>query len=119
MARAIAYVPDLLFGSNLLGALQAGGHDPVLVGNADDLPGALAGADVLIVDLTSDPQARIELATGALGAGPPRTLAFYAHVESDVRADAERAGFDLVVPRSRMARAASQLVSELAGQPAS
>jgi len=118
VARAVAFVPDLLFGSNLLGALQAGGHDPVLVGNPDDLPGALTGADVLIVDLTSDPQARIELAASALGPGRPRTLGFYSHVERDVRADAERAGFDLVVPRSRIARTASQLVSELAGRPA-
>jgi hypothetical protein len=115
VARAVTFVPDLLFGSNLLGALAAGGHDPVLVSSADDLPGALAGADVLIVDLTSEAAVRIELVAGALGEGPPRTLAFYAHVERDVRADAERAGFDLVVPRSRMARAASELVSELAG----
>jgi hypothetical protein len=114
VARAVAFVPDLLFGSNLLGALTAGGHDPVLVSRADDLQGALAGADVLIVDLTSEAQARIELVAGALGDGPPRTLAFYAHVDRDVRADAEQAGFDLVVPRSRMARAASELVSELA-----
>ncbi len=118
MARAVAFVPDLLFGSNLLGGLQAGGHDPVLVSNAGELEGALTGADVLIVDLTSDPESRIALVAGALGPGRPRTLAFYAHVERDVRTDAERAGFDLVVPRSRIARAASELVSELAGQPA-
>ena len=115
MARAVAFVPDLLFGSNLLGALQAGGHDPLLVSNADDLLAALPGADVLIVDLTADPEARIELAAPALGEGSPRTLAFFSHVERDVRAEAERAGFDLVVPRSRMARAAAELVNELAG----
>lgn len=114
MARAVAYVPDLLFGSNVLGALQAGGHDPVLVSRAEDLSGALAGADVLIVDLTTDADARIELAALALKAGPPRTLAFFSHVEDDVRDRARAAGFDLVVPRSRMARAASDLVSQLA-----
>jgi hypothetical protein len=115
MARTIAFVPDLLFGSNLTGALQAGGHDVVLVSQPGDLEGALAGADVLIVDLTAEPQARIEAAGPYLGSGAPRTLAFYAHVERDVRADAEKAGFELVVPRSRMARAAAELVSELAG----
>ncbi len=115
MARAVAFVPDLLFGSNVVGALRAGGHDPVLVSSADDLVGALAGADVLIVDLTAEPQARIELAAPALGRGSPRTLAFFSHVERDVRDDAEQAGFDLVVPRSRMARAAAELVSQLAG----
>jgi hypothetical protein len=115
VARAVAFVPDLLFGSNVIGALQAGGHDPVLVSNPNDLAGALSGAEVLIVDLTSDVADRIALAAPALGDGPPRTLAFFSHVERDVRTEAEAAGFDLVVPRSRLARAASELVSELAG----
>ncbi len=115
MARTVAFVPDLLFGSNLVGALQAGSHEVVLVADPDDLAGALAGADVLIVDLTADPGARIEAARPFLGSEGPRTLAFFAHVERDVRADAEQAGFDLVVPRSRMARAASELVDQLAG----
>ncbi len=114
MARAVAFVPDLLFGSNVIGALQAGGHDPVLVSNPNDLEGALSGAEVLIVDLTSEAEDRIALAAPALGAGPPRTLAFFSHVEGDVRTAAQNAGFDLVIPRSRMARAASELVTELA-----
>jgi hypothetical protein len=40
-------------------------------------------------------------------------LAFYAHVETDVKALAERAGFELVVPRSRMAREGPALVERL------
>ena len=111
MARAVAFVPDLLFGSNVVGMLQAGGHDPVLVSSAADLAGALDGADVLVVDLTADAAERIALVQ-ALGGRPP-TLAFYAHVEHDVRAQAQTAGFDLVVPRSRMARAGAELVSQL------
>lgn len=113
MARAVAFVPDLLFGSNVVGALQAGGHEPVLVSNAADLDGAMAGADVLIVDLTAEPAARIAAARAALETRSARTLAFYSHVEHDVRDQAQAAGFDLVVPRSRMARAAADLVSQL------
>ena len=115
MARAVAFVPDLLFGSNVVGALQAGGHDPVLVGSPDALAAALPGADVLVVDLTTEAPARIEAVSGWLGHGSPRTLAFFSHVESDVRAAAQAAGFDLVVPRSRMSRAAAALVDELVG----
>ena len=37
MARVVAFIPDLLFGSNVLGALQAAGHEPVLVADADSL----------------------------------------------------------------------------------
>jgi DNA-binding NarL/FixJ family response regulator len=121
VARAVAFVPDLLFGSNVFGALQAGGHEAVLASNENDLRAALAAApDVLIVDLTAEPAARIELVREALGSAPrPRTLAFYAHVERDVRAQAEASGFDLVVPRSRMARVAAELVSELSGEESS
>lgn len=109
MARVVAFVPDLLFGSNVVGALQAGGHDPVLVSAADQLPGALAGADVLIVDLTDDVDARIAASRDA----GVNTLAFFSHVEAEVKDLATAAGFDLVVPRSRMARATVSLVDEL------
>jgi hypothetical protein len=115
VARTVAFVPDLLFGSNVVGALRAGGHETVLVATPGQLESALAGADVLIVDLTADHAARIELARPSLGGGLPRTLAFFSHVERDVREAAEQAGFELVVPRSRMARAAAGLVDRLTG----
>ena len=114
MARVVAFVPDLLFGSNVVGALQAGGHDPVLVGAPADVAGALSDADVLVVDLTADVEPRIEVVRPLLG-GDVRSLAFFSHVETDVRAAAEEAGFDMVVPRSRMARAGADLVTQLAG----
>jgi hypothetical protein len=123
VARVVAFVPDLLFGSNVMGGLQAAGHDAVLVSRVDDLPGSLPGADVLIIDLTDDAPARIDAVRGVLGDGGdgdgdgsgdrPRTLAFFSHVEADVRQRAQDAGFDLVVPRSRMARAAAALVAQL------
>jgi hypothetical protein len=108
MARIVAFVPDLLFGSNVAGMLSAAGHEVSLVSAVD--AGVLAGADALIVDLTVDSQARID-AVRALD--PPRTLAFYSHVEADVRAAAEDGGIDLVVPRSRMAREGAALVGRL------
>jgi len=111
VARVVAFVPDLLFGSNLIGALQAGGHDPVLVSSTADIEGALAGADVLVVDLTAEVDARLAAVTPLLGT--VATLAFYAHVEAEVKVLATSAGVDLVVPRSRMARAGSELVDQL------
>jgi hypothetical protein len=41
------------------------------------------------------------------------TLGFYSHVEQDTRRAAEAAGYDLVVPRSRMNREAAALVEGL------
>ena len=100
MARVALLCPDLLFGSKLQGALRAAGHEPVAAN--DD-------ADVLVVDLTDDADGRLEQARSAT---VPR-LAFYSHVEQDVRRRAEEAGFERVVPRSRMAREAATLVESL------
>jgi hypothetical protein len=110
MARVVAFIPDLLFGSKVVGALNAAGHEVQLVSGLADA-GQLATADVLIVDLTADAATRL----AAIPAERPPTLGFYAHVEQDVRALAEEAGLDVVVPRSRMAREGDQLVGRLAG----
>jgi DNA-binding NarL/FixJ family response regulator len=75
-----------------------------------------AGADVVIFDLSDAAADGVQAATslaqrGLLG--NVRTVGVYAHVEAGVRERAQQAGFDLVVPRSRMAREGAQLVSGL------
>ena len=103
MSRVVAFIPDLLFGSSVVSALTAAGHEPILASNADALRDALTDADALVVDLTFDVPERIELVRLVRPAGL-KTLAFYSHVEADVRDQGREAGFDLVIPRSRMAR---------------
>jgi CheY-like chemotaxis protein len=116
MARVLAHVPDLLFGSKVQGLLSAGGHDVALVGSEPAVREAIAASDVLVVDLTADDVAGIALLEGLRAddaLGDSRTLAFYSHVDADVRTRAIAAGFDLVVPRSRMAREGAALVDRL------
>lgn len=115
MARVVAFIPDLLFGSNVLGALQGAGHETVLVSDPEALRRELPGAQALIVDLTADAGERIGQVSSAPHDGV-KTLAFYSHVEADVRTQAEQAGLDLVVPRSRMAREGAALVARLLEQ---
>jgi len=123
MARVLALTGDLLFGSRVQGALVAAGHEAELVGDRAGLVQRLPpeeardeGAAALVVDLT-DPEldgARIVESLRAEGRlGGVRTLAFYSHVDAQARERAERAGFDLVVPRSRMAREGAALVERL------
>jgi DNA-binding NarL/FixJ family response regulator len=115
MARVAALVPDLLFGSKVQAALRQAGHDVQLLTAEPPDWGAQAGIDVLVVDLTTgrfDP-ARIVAALQEAGASRVRTLGFFAHVEPEVRARALQAGFDQVVPRSRMAREGADLVARL------
>lgn len=101
MARVAVLCPDLLFGSKLEGMLSAAGHDVVFVSSA----GEAADADALVVDL----QVALEP-----GSGVP-SLGFYSHVDQETRRRAEAAGFDRVVPRSRMAREGAVLVEALVG----
>jgi hypothetical protein len=100
MARVAVLSPDLLFGSKVEGALRAAGHEVTADGD---------GADVVVVDLTTERDDVAEL--GALDAP---TLGFYSHVDVETRRRAEAAGFDMVVPRSRMAREGAALVERLA-----
>lgn len=103
MTRVAAVVPDLFFASKVKETLTAAGHEVTTVS-----PGGPFEADVLIVDLDAA-GADIERP-----AGTP-SLGFYSHVDVDTRTRAEEAGFDLVVPRSRMAREMPALVARLLG----
>ena len=99
MARVALHCRDLLFGSKVEGALRAAGHEVSRQGE---------GADIVVVDLT-DPDVPWPEAGDA-----PR-LGFYSHVDQETRTRAEEAGFDLVVPRSRMNRDGPALVERLVG----
>jgi DNA-binding NarL/FixJ family response regulator len=113
VARVVAVFDDLLLGSNVLGMLRAAGHDATLTGGADVHPG---GADVLVVDLgagTFDGVAVVESLTAAGELAGTRLLGVYSHVDVDTRNRAQAAGFDLVVPRSRMTREGAALIERL------
>jgi hypothetical protein len=94
VARVALLTSDLLFGSKVEGALRAAGHEVVLGGDGE----------VAVVDLTE-------------GEVPDKpgvpTVAYYLHTDQDTRQRAEAAGYDLVVPRSRMNREGAQLVERL------
>jgi DNA-binding NarL/FixJ family response regulator len=113
VARVVAVFDDLLLGSNVLGMLRAAGHEAALSGAADLRP---KGADVLIVDLaatTFDGVAVVESLMAAGELAGTRLLGVYSHVDVDTRNRAQAAGFDLVVPRSRMAREGAALIERV------
>jgi DNA-binding NarL/FixJ family response regulator len=121
MARVLALVPDLLFGSRVQGSLLAAGHEVELIADEGALRSRLEQAPdtraaVLVVDLTNedlDGSAIVESLAGDGALTQIRTLGFYSHVDAPMRARAEQAGFDLVVPRSRMAREGPALIARL------
>ncbi len=121
MARVLALAPDLLFGSRVQGALTAAGHQVELIADEKGLRARLGDLAAptpaaLVVDLTNeslDGAALVESLSGEQGLAQVGTLGFYSHVDVHVRERAERAGFDLVVPRSRMAREGPALLERL------
>jgi CheY-like chemotaxis protein len=120
VARAVTLVPDLLFGSRVQSSLTGAGHEVLAAASPEQLRSRLDGADrplVLVVDLTDeqlDGAGVLEALRAEGRLEDVRALGFYSHVDTAARERAEGAGFDLVVPRSRMAREAGQLVERLA-----
>jgi hypothetical protein len=128
MAHVLALIADLMFGSRVQSALTAAGDQVELLADEQRLRASLAhgrehggaAGSVLLVDLTDaqlDGSRVLErlVEEGALTG--VRTLGFYSHVDVSARERAKRAGFELLVPRSRMAREAPELVARLAATP--
>jgi hypothetical protein len=110
VARVVALAPDLFFASKIEATLSAAGHDVGLESTPDGAVAAAQRADLVIADLHTeglDPGELVERVRGT------PLLGFYSHLQADLRRGAEAAGFDLVVPRSRMAREMPELVSML------
>ena len=92
-----------MLASRVEAPLAAAGHSV----QVKALPGDDAGEyDLIVADLD------LVDAAAVAAIGPP-TLGFYSHVDVETRRRAEDAGFDLVVPRSRMARELPELVADL------
>jgi hypothetical protein len=110
MARVVALAPDLFFASKIEETLKAAGHEVEVCANVPDALEPAGSSDLVIVDLHTE---GLDPARLSAQLGGKRLLGFYSHIDVDTRAQAERAGFHMVVPRSRMARDMPQLVARL------
>jgi hypothetical protein len=116
MARVALLCPDLLFGSRVEGGLGVAGHEVRRFDTIEQVREAGGPWELLVVDLTSDGERRAELVAAMKERREldgVRALGFYSHVDQHTRQAADRAGFDLVVPRSRMAREMGELANRL------
>jgi hypothetical protein len=121
MARVLALTADLLFGSRIQGDLSAAGDEVELIPDEARLRARLGDADrpvadVLMVDLIDadlDGARIVEVLAREGALNSVATLGFYSHVDVQARERAEHAGFDRIVPRSRMAREGPELVEGL------
>jgi hypothetical protein len=95
VARVALRIPDLMLHSRVLEVLKQGGHEIV-----SEAP------DVLVVDV-------MDVDADSVAGVAPALLGVFAHTRPEVRERALAAGFDLVVPRSRMVREGAELVARL------
>lgn len=100
MARVLCMVDDLMLQSKVTETLRSAGHE-VVAPTDDD-----AGVEVIVADLDA-------IAVEAVAGMKPPKLGFCRHTDVAAREAAEKAGFERVVPRSRMARELPELVAGL------
>lgn len=110
MARIVALAPDLFFASKIDATLGAAGHQVQVTSTAGEALAAAEQAQVIVADLHAEGLDVTDFAERLRGKA---LLGFYSHVETEVGRRAEEAGFDLVVPRSRMAREMPELIAAL------
>ncbi len=103
MANVVAVVPDLMLASKVRESLTAAGHE-VSAGRADDLD--LEEVDLIVADVDDVSAEQIALQ------GVP-VIGFHRHTDKESKKRAKKAGVDLVIPRSRMARELPELVDEV------
>ena len=107
MARVVALVSDLMLASRVEGSLRAAGHE-VTVKAVPDAETVDADADRRRPRGRRSPRRSSRSARRRSASTPTST--------SRRAARAEAAGFDVVVPRSRMARELPELVERLLAQ---
>ena len=100
MARVLALVPDLLFGSRVQSALSTAGHEVELIGDEGRLRQRLSDPGpppaVLVVDLTNDELGGAALVRALSEQGQlagVRTMGFYSHVDVPARDQFARPGW--------------------------
>lgn len=95
-----------MLASRVDGSLRAAGYEVIVRGGGADSLGDLMDFDLVVADLES-------VDTAAVAGSAKLSIGFYSHVDVETRRAAEEAGFDLVIPRSRMARELPALVERL------
>lgn len=114
--QAVLLCADLLFGSKVEALVAEAGLSCITCTSVEACAALLTTADLLIVDLSDESfDACINLRAWSEAAllGEVTTLGYYQHVDDETRVAALEAGFEQVVPRSRLFREGSSLITRL------
>ena len=112
----IAVVDDLFFASKIRGTAEQLGVSVNFPRSKDAVVEAARGgqASLIIVDLHSHKIDAIQLARQLKASAELSSIplvGFFSHVQNELQAEAESAGFDRVLPRSAFARNLSEILT--------
>ncbi len=125
MAMVVALViPNLMMRSKLSAVVEAAGLTSRYVRSVGDIAGIMerAAADGdsvrgLIVDLNVIGDAEQMRAAVSAAGGDVKTLGFFSHVDGETGENGTAAGFDRVIPRSKIDSAVPLFLAELVDAP--
>ncbi len=112
--KAIAFVSDLMFASNIEATLGRAGYEVVMVEDLLHLEREMQSGEVSVVIL--DLHAGVHASEVVARAGGTPVLAFGRHTEPALLQSAREAGCAEVVPRSTFVSEMLELVRSLEGQ---
>ncbi len=114
MANVLSVATDLMFTSKISGTARAVGLTAATVSNLAALRAALASGDVKVVFVDMSMPTEITCDAIAASREVATTIAFYSHVQTQLREAAESAGAHEVMPRSRFVTELPEMLERIA-----
>ena len=120
--KIVALVDDLFFSSKIREAAKTLDVDLAFVKSPDGFKEKIlsAGPSLIIVDLNSRAGNPVEIIKRIKSAAELKqipVIGFLSHVQIDLKKEADRAGCDLVIPRSRFSRELKEILSKYSAPP--
>jgi len=117
MPRVVAYMDDLFFQIKLAETAKHLGLEVKVASNADSLLQLLDPSPALVIVDLNAKSSPLE-AVQRLRATQPsvRIIGFLSHVQTDLAAKAQSAGFDEVMPRSKFSMQLPQILAAAAAE---
>ena len=117
MPRVVAYMDDLFFQMKLAETAKHLGLEVKVASNADSLLQLLEPLPLLVIVDLNARSAPLEAVERLRSAQPHlRVIGFLSHVQTDLAQQAQAAGLDEIMPRSKFSMNLPQILSTLVAQ---
>ena len=115
MSNVVTFTADLMFGSRISGAAERIGVGDLMISTASALKQTLDAGDVglVLVDMAMpEAAARDAITAAATHDSKPATIAYFSHVQTELRDAAIAAGAHEAMPRSQFVQVLPKLLAQ-------